>query len=142
MLSTSLSPALTLVEGDGDTVVGCRCDGRQPKNFARPCLLLLLAEGSAHGYELMEWLRPFGFLTNDPATVYRGLRQMESERLVDSRWDTASKGAARRIYSLTADGSDLLAAWARTLEQNRRILEYFQERFELAVGQGTRESGS
>ncbi|MGI8549977.1 MAG: helix-turn-helix transcriptional regulator [Dehalococcoidia bacterium] len=117
------------------TDAGCQCDGGQPKNFARPCLLLLLAEGPAHGYELMERLRPFGFLTNDPATVYRGLRQMETEGLVNSRWDTSSKGAARRIYALTEDGSDVLAAWARALLQNRRILDHFQARYEQVTGQ-------
>ena len=109
----------------------CRCDGGQPKNFARPCLLLLLAEGPAHGYELMERLRPFGFTTNDPATVYRGLRQMEDEAIVSSRWDTSNKGAARRIYSLTAGGRGLLAAWACTLDQQLHILEQFHQRYEL-----------
>ena len=45
-------PMLDAVEG----VDRCRCDGGQPKNFARPCLLLLLAESSAHGYELIDRL--------------------------------------------------------------------------------------
>lgn len=118
----------------------CQCDGGQPKNFARPCLLLLLAEGPAHGYELMDRLRPFGFLSNDPATVYRGLRQMEAEGLVSSRWDTSSRGAARRIYSLTPEGRDLLDAWARALEQNQRILDLFQLRYQAArVGEGAPE---
>jgi PadR family transcriptional regulator PadR len=62
----------------------CKCDGGQPKNFARPCLLLLLAESSAHGYELIDRLRPFGFEINDPASVYKSLRQMETEGLVTS----------------------------------------------------------
>ncbi len=112
-----------------DGVDEFQSEGGQPKNFARPCLLLLLAEGPAHGYELMERLRPFGFANNDPATVYRGLRQMEEEAVVSSRWDTSNKGAARRIYSLTASGQGLLAAWARTLDQNRRILEQFHQRY-------------
>lgn len=129
ILTMSLSPLLEAKDREAPDA-DCQCDGGQPKNFARPCLLLLLAEGPAHGYELMERLRPFGFATNDPATVYRGLRQMEAEGLVGSRWDTSSKGAARRIYALTSDGLDLLAAWARTLEQNRRILEQFQARYQ------------
>lgn len=106
----------------------CRCDGGQPKNFVRPCLLLLLAEAPAHGYELMERLRPLGFEVNDPATVYRSLRQMEDEGLVTSQWDTSNRGPARRIYTLTLDGHDLLDAWANALGENRRILDLFIRR--------------
>jgi PadR family transcriptional regulator, regulatory protein PadR len=107
----------------------CRCDGGQPKNFARPCLLLLLAEASAHGYELIDRLRPFGFELGDPASIYKSLRQMEAESLVTSSWEVSSRGPARRVYSLTSDGRDLLESWALTLEQNRAILDRFLERY-------------
>ncbi len=123
----------------------CRCDGGQPKNFARPCLLLLLAESSAHGYELIDRLRPFGFEINDPASVYKSLRQMETEGLVTSSWELSSRGPARRVYELTSDGRDLLEAWSITLDQNRAILGRFLNRYaELeaapAPRQGTRLS--
>jgi PadR family transcriptional regulator, regulatory protein PadR len=120
-------PVLDQSEIDG--VDRCRCDGGQPKNFARPCLLLLLAESSAHGYELIERLRPFGFEINDPATVYKTLRQMESEGLVTSTWELSSRGPARRVYELTSDGRDLLESWAMTLDLNRAILGRFLDRF-------------
>ena len=53
--------------------------------------------------------------------------------------DTAScprcNQPARRVYSLSSDGRDLLEAWARTLERNREILGRFLERFgELDAG--------
>ena len=34
--------------------------GGLPKNFLRPCLLLLLSEGQAHGYDLLVRLADFG----------------------------------------------------------------------------------
>lgn len=117
-----------IVAVDG-TESECRCDGGQPKNFARPCLLLLLAEAPTHGYELMERLRPFGFEVNDPATVYKTLRQMATERLLTSDWELSDRGPARRVYTITADGRDLLQAWAQTLEENRQILTDYLERF-------------
>src|SRR5438094_3914189 len=86
----------------------CRCDGGQPKNFARPCLLLLLAEAPAHGYELIERLRPFGFDLSDPASVYKTLRVLESDSHVSSEWELSTRGPARRVYSITADGRELL----------------------------------
>ena len=112
----------------------CRCDGGQPKNFARPCLLLLLAEEPAHGYELIERLRPFGFELNDPASVYKTLRQIEQEGLVTSEWELSSRGPARRVYSLTSDGRDLLEAWSLTLEKNREILGQFLSRYRRLNG--------
>ena len=106
----------------------CRCEGGQPKNFARPCLLLLLGEAPAHGYELIEQLRPFGCEINDPAAIYKSLRQMEEEGLVTSTWQTSPRGPARRVYSLTTDGQDQLDAWAMTLAKNRAILGLFLAR--------------
>ncbi|HLZ29963.1 MAG TPA: helix-turn-helix transcriptional regulator [Chloroflexota bacterium] len=120
-------PVLDQSEIDG--VDRCRCEGGQPKNFARPCLLLLLAESSAHGYELIERLRPFGFEINDPATVYKTLRQMQSESLVTSTWELSTRGPARRVYELTSDGRDLLESWAMTLDLNRAILGRFLDRY-------------
>jgi PadR family transcriptional regulator, regulatory protein PadR len=107
----------------------CRCEGGQPKNFARPCLLLLLAEAPAHGYELIDRLRPFGFELGDPATIYKTLRQMQTEALVTSTWEVSNRGPARRVYALTSDGSDLLEAWALTLQSNRAILDHFLDRY-------------
>ena len=120
---------LPVVSLDGEAVDHCRCDGGQPKNFARPCLLLLLAEAPTHGYELLDRLRPFGFEINDPASVYKSLRQMEQEGYVTSEWELSTRGPARRVYSLTTDGRDLLGAWALTLEQNREVLGRFLGRF-------------
>jgi PadR family transcriptional regulator PadR len=107
---------------------GCRCDGGQPKNFARPCLLLLLAESPAHGYELIERLRPFGFDLSDPATIYKTLRLLESDGHVTSEWELSTRGPARRVYSLTPDGREMLQAWAQTLTKNREILSMFLDR--------------
>jgi poly-beta-hydroxybutyrate-responsive repressor len=107
---------------------GCRCDGGQPKNFARPCLLLLLAEAPAHGYELIEHLRPFGFDLSDPATIYKTLRLLESEGHVTSEWELSTRGPARRVYSLTPDGQEMLQAWSQTLVKNREILSMFLDR--------------
>ena len=118
-----------LDQSDIDGLDRCRCDGGQPKNFARPCLLLLLAESAAHGYELIDRLRPFGFEINDPATVYKTLRQMETDGLVTSTWEQSTRGPARRVYALTSDGRDLLESWAMTLDLNRAILDRFLARY-------------
>lgn len=116
--------------GDQPAVSGeCRCDGGQPKNFLRPCLLLLLAEQSAHGYELLDRLRPFGF-SRDPGGLYRVLRALEREGQVQSRWVASAVGPDRCLYDVTPAGRDWLIAWARTLEESRRVLDAFLGRFD------------
>ncbi|HZB97231.1 MAG TPA: helix-turn-helix transcriptional regulator [Candidatus Sulfotelmatobacter sp.] len=106
----------------------CRCDGGQPKNFLRPCLLLLLGEQAAHGYELIERLKAFGF-SRDPGGLYRMLRSMEREGLVRSQWEPSGVGPDRCRYHLTPAGGDWLRAWAETLDDTRRTLEEYLQRY-------------
>jgi Predicted transcriptional regulators len=127
----------SVLEAEIESADSCRCEGGQPKNFARPCLLLLLSETPAHGYELIDRMRPFGFAVGDPASVYKTLRQMERDGIVSSEWELPSRGPARRVYALTSDGRDLLDAWAHTLERNRAVLDAFLSRFAAHVpGEG------
>lgn len=84
----------------------------RPVNFLRPCLLLLLAERSGHGYELTERLAPLAGDTPDTAVVYRALNAMENEGLVISQWERSTEGPVRRCHALTPEGRAALTAWA------------------------------
>lgn len=75
-----------------------------PKNYLRPCLLLLLAEGTSHGYDLIAQLAAFGLDKADAGGVYRCLRSMDEDGLVRSTWEPSSTGPARRSYQVTEDG--------------------------------------
>src|SRR5919205_446393 len=66
-----------------------------PRNFLRPCVLLLLRESPAHGYDLLERLKAFGFPGSDPGGLYRMLRGLEDEGLVRSAWAPPAAGPAR-----------------------------------------------
>ncbi len=104
-----------------------------PKNFLRPCLLLLLREQQAHGYELLERLRPFGFEGSDPGGLYRSLRKLEGEGLVHSAWEPSSFGPARRIYEITRAGMEELHDRAKGLAEARGTLDTFLGRYEEFV---------
>ena len=70
--------------GSGRRWRGGRSEGACPRRidrFLEPCLLLLLHCNEAHGYELLDWLKPFGFEENpvDLSTVYRVLRGLEEQ---------------------------------------------------------------
>lgn len=100
-----------------------------PKNFLRPCLLLLLRERPAHGYELLERLRPLGYGREDPGRLYRALRALESDGLVRSDWERSTAGPDRRTYELTRHGIETLHRFARELMVTGEILEVFLDRY-------------
>lgn len=106
--------------------------GSEPRNYLQCCVLLLLRERPAHGYELLERLKPFGFGCGDPGKVYRRLRSLERLGMVRSEWETSGVGPRRRIYYLTEPGDARLRGWADSLAETRRLVDYFLGRHERA----------
>jgi poly-beta-hydroxybutyrate-responsive repressor len=102
-------------------------DAHQPKRFLQPCLLLLIAECPGHGYDLLDRLAEFGF-ERDPGGLYRALRSMEHEGLLQSEWQHSEAGPGRRRYGLTAAGEQRLRAWAQGLEETLGVLERYLDR--------------
>lgn len=102
----------------------------QPRNYLRPCLLLLLGEEPTYGYELRDKLAPLSLGHWDPGTVYRTLNTMEDDGLVRSTWERSAEGPRRRRYEITPQGSHVLDAWARELCGMRDLIIDFIERYE------------
>ncbi|MDQ3723508.1 MAG: helix-turn-helix transcriptional regulator [Actinomycetota bacterium] len=100
-----------------------------PKNFLRPCLLLLLRERPAHGYDLLERLRPMGFNRDDPGRLYRALRMLENDGLVRSVWEKSRSGPDRRTYELTPAGVQSLHESAQALAAANELLAVFLSRY-------------
>lgn len=114
-----------------------------PRNFLRPCLLLLLREQPAHGYELLERLRTLGFAGGDPGGLYRALRGLERDGLVRSTWEPSGSGPDRRNYELTRAGMEDLHRRAKGLAGVRGILDVFLSRYgEFASLERDRVAGS
>ncbi len=122
---------------------GCHCFDHQPRleGFIIPCLLLLLKKKPAHGYELTEKLGSLPFLdaVPDPGVIYRHLRRLEEDGMVESRLDPGSGGPARKIYSLTPEGESYLQAWAARIRQRRDSLEGFLKEFARSFSPGGEE---
>ncbi|WP_100498152.1 PadR family transcriptional regulator [Geodermatophilus chilensis] len=106
-----------------------------PRNYLRPCLLLLLAEGTSHGYELLEQVSALGLDRVDPGGLYRSLRAMDEEGLVRSSWQPSASGPARRTYQLTDEGREWLHAVAGSLAEISRSLEAYRARYQAVLEQ-------
>jgi poly-beta-hydroxybutyrate-responsive repressor len=110
-----------------------------PKNFLRPCLLLLLREHPAHGYDLLERLRPLGFGRDDPGRLYRALRALEADGLVRSVWEKSTSGPDRRMYELTRAGMETLHSSAKDLKETSEVLDGFLSRYSEFVALDSRK---
>ena len=110
-----------------------RSEPALPKNYLRPCVLLLLREQPAHGYDLLERLRPLGFVRDDPGRLYRALRALEDEGLVRSAWEGSDSGPDRRVYELTRAGMEQLHEQAKSLAETGKALDAFLTRYQEFV---------
>lgn len=103
-----------------------------PRRFMRPVVMLLLAEEPMHGYELMGRLKEFGIGQGgmDPSLLYRLLRVLERAGLAESTLDDSGSGPARKVYSLTPEGMEVLDMWVANLDEISAFLQNFKERYE------------
>ena len=100
--------------------------------LVQPAVLILIMEEPRHGYALLEELKTRGFLPNsaDGGNVYRGLRKMEAEGKVISRWvHFDGKGPRRRIYQITQKGKDSLYEEGLGLAERAKFIELFVSQF-------------
>ena len=105
----------------------------------RPALLFFMHLGSAHGYDLVEQLRSFGISDIDPSLVYRILRDMEGEGLIQSVWnEEKSQGPPRRVYSLTAEGNQRLHYYIEDIRSIRsqidKLMKVYAEHMQNGSG--------
>lgn len=100
----------------------------EPRNFLRACLLLLLRERPAHGYDLVRRLQALRDGAKGGGGVYRLLRELEREDLVESLWHTSEVGPPRRMYCITSKGISELARQTDALAGTHDELHTFLER--------------
>jgi poly-beta-hydroxybutyrate-responsive repressor len=94
-------------------------------------VLLLLRERRAHGYELLDALpQVTGEARVDMGNLYRVLRGLEEDGLVQSEWNADEPGPAKRTYELTPEGRRLLDEWAAALRRSRERIDGFLDRYE------------
>ena len=107
---------------------------RLPKNFMTPWVLLVLKQWSLHGYLILQQLERMGFSGIDHATLYRELRRLESQGFVTSEWEAGDSGPARRVYSITDAGEEMLLGWTEVVSGYQRMINGFFDLYAQAFG--------
>ena len=113
---------------------------RRTVRMLEPTLLLLLHQGPAHVYTLLEQLNRFSLEEMNSSVVYRALRDMEKKEWVISTWDKKqAQGPPRRVYSLAALGDVVLGRYTRELQETRQDLDYFLDAYSRQMKEGEGE---
>ncbi|HLG70648.1 MAG TPA: helix-turn-helix transcriptional regulator [Chloroflexota bacterium] len=97
---------------------------------AQSYILVILAQGRSYGYQIRQRLEDeFGYekAAADPGALYRLLREMEAAHFIESTWDIAETGPARRYYQLTDAGREQLRLSADRLHRQTKRIERFME---------------
>ena len=105
------------------------------ERFTEPAVLLVLRDNPGHGYELLEQLQTLMPAERiDMGNLYRILRSIERDGLVDSTWDESAPGPAKRVYVITQSGRRVLGQWVEAFTKIERQIEQFRNRYEEQRG--------
>jgi len=110
--------------------------GRGRGAMIEPVVLAALAGQSAHGYDLRRMVGEItdGAVVVDPGGLYRLLRRLEEEALVESAWEEGGFGPQRRQYRLTAQGRALLVQWHDELAWRERVFASVVSAIDRSLG--------
>ena len=113
--------------------------GKQER-YIQPSILMGLFSRPSYGYELIKNIQQFGFIEGQapPGMIYRHLRQLEEDGLVSSEWETEGTGPAKRVYSLTIEGKEVLAVWIDYMKAQADNLNTFINHYQVAQKNKTR----
>jgi DNA-binding PadR family transcriptional regulator len=120
---------------------GCPCYGSTLDRLLRPALLCCIAQEPQHGYRIaqrLQALRLFRRSSPDLAGLYRCLRELEDQGLVESERAAPARGKARRRFSLTRDGLECVRQWDRTLADYAAGLADLRRRLRVVAGRRSR----
>src|SRR5579863_10121113 len=87
------------------------------------CLLAVMGEGPAYGYEMTKRLRARGLSIVGQGAIYPLLGRLERDGLVET-WRAASNGGPpRKYYSLSPEGARALAAGVKEWQAARDAVD-------------------
>jgi PadR family transcriptional regulator PadR len=87
------------------------------------CLLAVMGEGPAYGYEMTKRLRARGLSMVGEGSIYPLLGRLERDGLVETRRAASNGGPPRKYYSLSPEGERVLEAGVREWQTARDAVD-------------------
>jgi len=98
------------------------------------CLLAVMQEGPAYGYEMTKRLRARGLSIVGEGSIYPLLARLEREGLVETYRAASNGGPPRKYYRASAHGQEVLAAGVSEWRAARDAVDAVLAPVELEVG--------
>ena len=98
------------------------------------CLLAVMGEGPAYGYEMTKRLRARGLSIVGEGSIYPLLGRLERDGLVETRRAASNGGPPRKYYSLSPEGERSLAAGVSEWQAARNAVDGALGLVEVEVG--------
>ena len=98
----------------------CSCKGKSLDHFLQPTILMLLKNEEMHGFLLLKKISETPLFAGeypDPTGLYRFLKKMEAQGMLSSREELQKDFPSKKMYSITAYGSECLENWEQTIRQ-------------------------
>ncbi|PYZ97865.1 PadR family transcriptional regulator [Alteribacter lacisalsi] len=83
------------------------------KGILEGCILALINDKPAYGYELSVLLGKKGLGTISEGSIYPVLLRLQKEKLIEGKMVRSSSGPSRKYYVLTDSGKQALTAFRR-----------------------------
>jgi len=87
------------------------------------CLLAVMGEGAAYGYEMTKRLRARGLSMVGEGSIYPLLGRLERDGLVETQRVASNGGPPRKYYSLSPEGARALEAGVREWQAARHAVD-------------------
>ena len=97
------------------------------------CLLAVMSEGPAYGYEMTKRLRARGLSIVGEGSIYPLLGRLERDRLVETRRVASNRGPPRKYYSLSPEGEQALEEGVREWKAARDAVDGALDLVDLEV---------
>jgi len=94
-------------------------------------ILLFLAKESGHGSMLLNKMNEtMPNIKADGPAIYRALSELEKSEAVTALWDTENPGAAKKCYTITEKGREMLREYKKDIVERKKSLEFFLSEFD------------
>ncbi len=82
------------------------------KGLLDMCLLSIIVKEPSYGYGMVQRLNEYGWVIANENSFYPVLKRLQKQGLIESELVPSSSGPARKYYSATAEGKEMLELWA------------------------------
>ncbi|ABR49158.1 transcriptional regulator, PadR-like family [Alkaliphilus metalliredigens QYMF] len=78
------------------------------------CIVKIISEEETYGYEIVSWLRDYGFEDVGEGSTYPILVRLEKKKIISSTYKESPLGPKRKYYFLTDMGKEFLREFETT----------------------------